>query len=77
MCTRAALFQAPLTSATPKIASEGGVPLLSFKRSDVGVALLFLGRERHSKNMGALNTLTFWCFKFSRKPKLKFDEFLP
>ena len=46
MCTRAALFWAPLLSATPKIRSEVGVPLLFIKRSDVGVALIFLRRAK-------------------------------
>ena len=30
-----------LKSGTPKIGSEGAVPLLFIKRSDVGVALIF------------------------------------
>ena len=35
-----------LLSATPKIGSEGGVPLLVIKRSDVGGALIFLRRGK-------------------------------
>ena len=35
-----------LKSATPMIGSEGGVPLLFIKRSDVGVALVFLRRAK-------------------------------
>jgi hypothetical protein len=35
-----------LLSATPKIGSEGGVPLLFIKRSDEGVALLFMRRAK-------------------------------
>ena len=35
-----------LLSATTKIGSEGGVPLLFVKRSDVGLALVFLRRAK-------------------------------
>ena len=47
-----------LKSATPKIGSEGGVPLLFIKRSDEGVALIFL---RRAKMSGTLLSLFFFC----------------
>ena len=40
------LKSSTLLSATPNIKSEGGVPLLFIKRSDVGGALIFLRRAK-------------------------------